>query len=223
MSSLEADLNRIYMGYSLPRMDYFKNVRVSATGDVDTIHFYGISTAVLFLLLCAIPVSAYLASGSASMKGQLALIGVGKGTLVAARILGVGMLFLSVALCTALGASFAGLIEFSLPGLAALVMVCLGAASLVVFLYQAAGSLMGGVMLLFLAVTAMHFLSGGFLPLVFLPTTFRAAAPFLPTYVLMEGMKLVVTSSFSLAVFIKLAVLAMAGFLLSVGAEVVRE
>ena len=32
-----------------------------------------------------------------------------------------------------------------------------------------------------------------------------------------------VTSSFSLAVFIKLAVLAMAGFLLSVGAEVVRE
>ena len=100
----------------------------------------------LFLLLCAIPVSAYLASGSASMKGQLALIGVGKGTLVAARILGVGMLFLSVALCTALGASFAGLIEFSLPGLAALVMVCLGAASLVVFLYQAAGSLMGGVM-----------------------------------------------------------------------------
>ncbi len=189
---------------------------------MDTIHFYGISTAVLFLLLCAIPVSAYLASGSASMKGQLALIGVGKGTLVGAG-LRVGMLFLSVALCTALGASFAGLIEFSLPGLAALVMVCLGAASLVVFLYQAAGSLMGGVMLLFLAVTAMHFLSGGFLPLVFLPTTFRAAAPFLPTYVLMEGMKLVVTSSFSLAVFIKLAVLAMAGFLLSVGAEVVRE
>ena len=40
---------------------------------------------------------------------------------------------------------------------------------------------------------------------------------------LMEGMKLVVTSSFSLVVFIKLAVLAMAGFLLSVGAEVVRE
>ena len=74
------------------------------------------------------------------------------------------MLFLSVALCTALGASFAGLIEFSLPGLAALVMVCLGAASLVVFLYQAAGSLMGGVMLLFLAVTAMHFLSGDFFP-----------------------------------------------------------
>ena len=134
VSGLEADLNRIYMGYSLPRMDYFKNVRVSATGDVDTIHFYGISTAVLFLLLSAIPVSAYLASGSASMKGQLALIGVGKGTLIAARMLGLGMLFMAVALCTALGASFAGLIELNLPGLAALLMVCLGAASMVVFL-----------------------------------------------------------------------------------------
>ena len=39
----------------------------------------------------------------------------------------------------------------------------------------------------------------------------------------MEGMKLVVTSSFSLAVFMKLAVLSMTGFLLSVGVEVVRE
>ena len=39
----------------------------------------------------------------------------------------------------------------------------------------------------------------------------------------MEGMKLVVTSSFSLAVFMKLAVLAVAGFLLSVGVEVIRE
>ena len=54
----------------------------------------------------------------------------------------------------------------------ALVMVCHGAASMVVFLYQAAGSPMEGVMLLFLAVTAMHFLAGGFLPLVFLPATF---------------------------------------------------
>ena len=53
--------------------------------------------------------------------------------------------------------------------------------------------------------------------------TFRAAAPFLPNYMLMEGMKLVVTSSFSLAVIMKLAALALAGFLLSVGAEVVRE
>ncbi len=156
------------------------------------------------------------------MKGQLALIGVGKGTLVAARILGVGMLFCRWPVCGS-GSVFCGADRIQPARAGSLVMVCLGAASLVVFLYQAAGSLMGGVMLLFLAVTAMHFLSGGFLPLVFLPTTFRAAAPFLPTYVLMEGMKLVVTSSFSLAVFIKLAVLAMAGFLLSVGAEVVRE
>ena len=53
VSSLEADLNRIYMGYSLPRMDYFKNVRVSATGDVDTIHFT--ASAQLYCFCFSVP------------------------------------------------------------------------------------------------------------------------------------------------------------------------
>lgn len=220
---LEADLNRIYMRYSLPRMDYFKNIRVSATGDVDTLHFYGISISVLFLLLSAIPVSAYLASGTAVMKQKLAIIGVGRATVIGARILGLGTLFLAVTLCAAAGAAFMGFMKLSLPGAAALVMVCLGASSLVVFLYQAAGSLMGGIMLLFLAVTAMHFLAGGFLPLVFLPSAFRAAAVYLPSHVLMEGMKMAVTSAFSLTVVIKMGILILAGFLLSIGVEVVRK
>ena len=223
VQELEGDLNRIYIKYSLPRMDYFKNVKVSATGDVDTMHFYGISASVLFLLLCAIPVSSYLAPGTVSMRRKLAIIGIGKGTVIAARILGLSALFGAVAFCGALGASLSGAARLGPAGCGALIMVCLGAASMVVFLYQAAGSLMGGVMLLFLTVTAMHFLAGGFLPLVFLPSTFRAAAPFLPSYILMEGVKMAVTSSFGPAVFAKLGILTGAGFLLSLGVEVNRE
>ena len=219
---LEAELNEIYMRYSLSRMDYFKNVKVSATGDVDTVHFYAISTAVLFLLLSAIPVSAYLTVQAPSMKQKLALLGVGKGTVIAARILGLGALYMAVSFCTVLGAQAMDLITFSIPGAAGLVMACLAAASLVVFIYQAAGSLMGGVMLLFLGVTAMHFLAGGFLPLVFLPASLRAAAPFLPSYVLMEGFKIVLTSSWNGAVCGKLMALVLAGYGLSVGTEVVR-
>lgn len=64
IGQLEADLNRIYMAYSLPRAELFEHVKVSATGDVDTLEFYGISAFVLYLLLAAIPVSGYLAPES---------------------------------------------------------------------------------------------------------------------------------------------------------------
>ena len=91
---------------------------------------------------------------------------------------------------------------------------------MVVFLYQAAGSLMGGVMLLFLAVTAMHFLAGGFLPLVFLPASLRTAAAFLPTYIFMEGVKMAVTGNESLVTAVELAALGVGGWLIAAAAEV---
>ena len=52
VAQLEKDLNQIYLSRSLPRLDYFGQVRVNAAGDVDTMTFYGISMAVFFLLLC---------------------------------------------------------------------------------------------------------------------------------------------------------------------------
>lgn len=220
---LEADLNRIYMAYSLPRMDYFRNVRVSATGDVDTIHFYGISVAVLFLLLCVIPASAYLSPHRRAMKQKLALMGIGNGTVIGVRIVGLGLLLFSVAMIMAAIAAAAGWIEFSLLSVVAVLAVCLSASSMVVFLYQAAGTLMGGVMLLFLAVTTMHFLAGGFLPSVFLPSPFRAVAGFIPSGILMEGVKMSVTSIFPILTFCKLGMMALICFLLSMGMEVGRK
>lgn len=220
---LEAGLNRMFMGYSLPRMDYFKNVRVTATGDVDTFHFYGISAAVLFLLLCAIPVSAYLAPAGLAMKQKLSIIGIGNATVIGVRILGLGLLMAAVALPVSLAAAGLGWFEWSLPAMLSIVAVCLSVSSMVVFLYQAAGSLMGGVMLLFLTVTAMHFLAGGFLPLVFLPVSFRDAAVVLPSYIFMEGVKMAVTSAWSLAVFFKLAAVAVVCYLLSLMVEVGRK
>lgn len=220
---LEADLNRIFMGYSLPRMDYFRNLKVTATGDVDTLHFYGISAAVLFLLLCAIPVSAYLSPAGRTMRQKLAMIGIGNATVLGVRILGLSLLLAAVAFPCAALAGGLGWIDMGLPAVLAVAAVCISAASMIVFLYQAAGSLMGGVMLLFLTVTAMHFLAGGFLPLVFLPGSIRAAAVFLPSYIFMEGVRMAVTSVVSMAVFGKLAAVTVLCFLLSLWVEVGRK
>lgn len=217
ISQLEADLNRIYMAYSLPRADLFEHVKVSATGDVDTLEFYGISAFVLYLLLAAIPVSGYLAPESRVMSQQLSLAGIGPWMATAARLAGLGALLLAAALPAALGALKFGVLEFSWLMLPALAAVCLAAAALVLFCYEAAGTLMGGVMLLFLGAVLLLFLSGGFLPLVFLPAQVRSLAPFLPTTTLMNGAKMIVTGAYGLAGWLQLAVMTAAFYSLTVG------
>ena len=217
ISQLEADLNRIYMAYSLPRADLFEHVKVSATGDVDTLEFYGISAFVLYLLLAAIPVSGYLAPESRVMSQKLSLAGIGPWMATAARLAGLGALLLAAALPAALGALKFGVLEFSWLLLPALAAVCLAAAALVLFCYEAAGTLMGGVMLLFLGAVLLLFLSGGFLPLVFLPAQVRSLAPFLPTTTLMNGAKMIVTGAYGLAGWLQLAVMTAAFYSLTVG------
>lgn len=220
---LEADLNKIYLGYSLPRNDYFRHRTERATNDVDTIQFYGISACVLFLILCAIPVSGYLLPRRPVFIRKLALAGIGRPLQVSARVLGLSLLLIAVALPVAAICIGKGWIAGGLMPAAVLVLVCLAAASLVSLCYQAAGTLMGGIILLFLAGVGQHFLAGGFLPLVFLPETVRKLAPFLPSTILMDGLQMTVTADWNFAGFGKLGLLALIGLILGMALEVDRE
>lgn len=253
---MEQELNRIFLGYSLPREDYFRYVQVSATGDLDPFTFYGVSAYVLFLLLSAIPASAYLLPWNRVMKQKLRMAGIGSVERTAARAAGLGSLYLAVTAAAAAGAAGAAglmgsfllaggssgltgsflqaggssgltgqsgrmgqLIRGILPSgalellllIAAAALVCLAAAVLTVFLYQVAGTLFGGVILLFLVATVQHFLAGGFLPLVFLPSSVRSLAPVLPSSVLMDGVGMIVTGAYEAAVFGKLCLMIVAG------------
>lgn len=216
----ERDMNRIYLSFSLPRMDYFRKVMVNGTGDVSVPVFYGISAFVLMLLLSVISVSDLLKRESAVMRQKLSLMGIGPFTLAGSRILGISVLLGAVSLAAAILAAWAGMIS---PGLDTILtggLVCLGAASFSVCLFLAAGSRMGGIFLLFFMVTVFHFLSGGFLPEVFLPESIQRAAPFLPSHILMEGVKMAVTGSKSLITAAKLAALGVGGWLIAAAAEV---
>jgi len=220
---LEADLNRIYLGYSLSRGDYFLNRKISATGDVTTVQFYGISAYVLFLLLCGIPASAYLLPWQKSFARQLSLHGIGSRMVILARIMGMGTLFMAVSLPLGVLAAAKGLIAGSVLSLGIIMLVCVAAAAMVVLVYQAAGTLMGGIMLLFLAGVGQHFLAGGFLPRVFLPERLQQLAGFLPSGLLMNGMKIAVTAVADWSAVIKLIVLIVAGGCLSTILEVRRS
>lgn len=219
IGQLELDLNRIYMDYSLPRGDYFKTVRVSATNDVEPLAFYGISAFVLYLLLAAIPVSGYLAPETRVMSQKLSLIGVGPWTGMAARAMGLASLMAAAALPVLAAAVQMELVDLRWQAFPALALVCLGTASMVLFFYEAAGTLMGGVMLLFLGSVVMLFLSGGFLPLVFLPASVRALAPYLPTTFLMDGAKMLVTGNYATTAWLWLALMTVICYGLAVGVK----
>ena len=102
-----------------------------------------------------------------------------------------------------------------LIGAGAMMLVCFAAAAWVVLIYQAAGTLLGGILLLFLTVTAQHFLAGGFLPRVFLPEMIRRVAPAMPSAVLMDGVKMAVSGVWDMASAGKLAALLLGGFCLT--------
>lgn len=220
---LEADLNRIFLSYSLPRSDYFRHRTERATGDVDTVQFYGISAYVLFLLLCAIPVSGYLLPLRTVLSRKLSMDGIGRFSRVSARVLGLATLLFAVTVPVALLAVLKGWIFGSFMTVSVLLLVCLAASALVTLCYQLAGTLMGGILLLFLAGVGQHFLSGGFLPLVFLPKTVQSLAPFLPSSILMNGLQMTVTSVWNPSAMGKLGILILIGLIFGMVLEVKRE
>ncbi len=195
IAQLELDLNSKYMEYGLQRSVYFRHQNVQATGDIGVIPFYEISAFVLLLFLAAIPVSGYLLPWKKAMAEKLKLAGISIGSQVGARIIGMGVLLFLGSLPVILILLMTEQLRWS--GILAVVwpLSCVAASSVVVLLYRIAGNHLGGIMLLFFVMTGQHFLAGGILPLVFLPHSFQMLAPWLPSAILMNSMKMAVSGT----------------------------
>ena len=72
------------------------------------------------------------------------------------------MLLSVISVLAAAAAAWTGMISIGLNTILTGFLVCLGAASFSVCLFQTAGSRIGGIFLQFFLVTAFHFLSGAF-------------------------------------------------------------
>ncbi len=183
---MEADLNKLYLSYSLPRANYFRRELVQASGEVNSLQFYGISALVLFLLLEVIPVSGYLTGESRELEQKLRLFGAGPLWHRFTKSLCLGLLLFAAGLLFGCGAYWMGFLEISWEMAPALFFMCFLAASMSLFFYECTRSLMGLVMFLSAASMLLLFLSGGMVPAVFLPEGIRRLSPFLPTSTMME-------------------------------------
>lgn len=222
VGQLEEDLNRRYLDYSLERSRYFRHMKAEASGDVTTAEFYQVSMYVLFLFLTAIPASGYLMPAKRAMRQKLAAQGIGPGIRTGARIMGLGTL-MALASCPVAVWTFVFGQTGEIGILAAVwALLAVTVSAVAVLFCQLAGSLLGGVMFLFLASTGQHFLAGGFLPSVFLPETIQKIGPWLPSGILMETGKMAVTGVWNWRSAAVCAGLGATAWILSAAAEVRR-
>jgi len=217
IGQLEQDLNEIYINNSLNRENLFRETQVSATGDLSPLQFYGTSILILYLLLLSVPVSSYLKPESAVMAQKLKLLGIGAWTGTAAKLTGLWILMLIGGLLFFAAACWAGIFLWSPFALGILALLCLGTAAMALFIFEAAGNGMGGIILLFLGTVVLHLFSGGILPSVFLPSTVREISVFLPNAILMKGAGLLVLGPDQMAWCLPVAGLILFFYILTVG------
>lgn len=228
--ALEDELNRLYLEASLPRMDYFKKVKINGAGNISITCFYGISASVLVLLFSVLSVAGFLLPWNKGMRESLDGAGMGPEIRTAGRILGLSFLLFCI---TFPGVSAAvvmdqipvkHLLSLEFAKIIALsVLTDLSAAAFCNGLFRLSGSLPGGVLLLFLVTTVSHFAAGGFLPKVFLPQAVQRVSSCMPTAVLMDAFRSMVTESMGKNEILRLMVLFTAGFLVSWFKEVQED
>lgn len=188
----EKELNQLFLKYALTRENYFKTQKVSASGDVPVPVFYAISAAVLVLLLLGIPAAPLLKPYGLAMEQKLGLLGIGRWKRTAARTLSMMVLLLLVSVIPFVWCMAKGFILKEPASVLLWLLVCLSASGFILFLYELSGSTTAGILLVFFAATVMLFLSGGFVPGVFLPESLECIGAALPSAFLMDGIKAMV-------------------------------
>ncbi len=233
----EQYLNAKYLSYSLDRDVYFRKRQVSSVEDVPVQYHYAASGAVFLLLLSGIPAAAFFAESGRARKEKLQLLGIGAGSRTAAKVIGImGVLICLTALFLALAGIFGRMFSGSVPAktlsvfvselgeksrgtvgfrMALAVSILLTVSSVIVLCYSLTGTLIGGMMLLFLGTCGMMVISGGIVPEVFLPQSFRDISGYLPTTVLLSGMKRFFLSGTDWQIILKLFAVSTGSFIIA--------
>lgn len=199
-------LNARYLGYSMDRSIHFRSLRVLAAGDIPLAYHYAAAGMVFLLLFSGIPASRLFAGESQAKREKLYLLGIRRGGWTAGKA--AAMMALLLAALATVAAVIAAAVQTGIFSGEEIIKelteksrgtmlyrtilftgILFTASSLIVLCYSLSGTGLGGMMLLFLGSCIMMVFSGGVLPQVFLPESFRTAAACLPTTLLMDGVK----------------------------------
>lgn len=195
LSVLEADIDKYNLAFALDRLALFQTQEISATGNLSVVQ-YGIASGVIFfLLLLGMACYPVMQAYPAVLQKQLKRQGIGVGMQCFGKwlcgscsmLIGFTGFWLFIKGILTMSGHAAWLPKTGVIQLGMYFVILLCASTFVFMVFQLAGSTTAAILLLFFLSTIMLYLSGGFLPSVFLPETIQKIGKFLPTTYLIEA------------------------------------
>lgn len=188
--ALQDSINIKYFDHTLARESYFNHKKISATGELTLIEYYISSGLIFFMLLLGMVFSKVLSPSNDAFYEKLKSYGISKAIVTITRIISVLVVYMIIAIsgfCIYIGISkYLGndIIIFKIRDYLLLMFVILCVVSFIVCIFTITDSQISGALLLFTSTLVMNFISGGFIPTVFLPKPVQSLAPYMLTNVL---------------------------------------
>lgn len=188
LSKLEKDINLFNMKFAMARERLIRTRTLQISEEIPLMTHYLASGITLLLMLWGIACGRFLKGDNQAFGRQLLRAGVRRWQWMLAKlsgtllVLGIGAICI-FGLLAVLRPKFgmpgieAGITAAGLPGLA-IMLLCI--AALLLFCYQAAPGRSSGMILIFIITIVIIFVSGGFIPAVFLPESLNSLAKWLP-------------------------------------------
>ena len=188
--ALQDSINIKYFDHTLARESYFNHKEISSTGELTTIEYYICSGLVFFMLLLGMVFSKALSPRNNTFYEKLKQYRISGEIIILARIISVFVMYMIIAISGFF--IYAGISKylgtdiaiFKIRDYLLLMFVILCVVSFIVCIFTITESQISGSLLLFISTLVMNFISGGFIPTVFLPKPVQSLAPYMLTNVL---------------------------------------
>lgn len=199
LSVMETEIDSYNLAFALDRLAMYDEETVSATGQMSVLQYYAASGIVLFVLLSGMAVYPVMQQEPLAFQKQLMRQGTGVmwqlfckwmcGFVCMALFCGIALIIIELA---GIIRPDIGMIIQSVPVsrryrysigsyIGIILLVLITVTTLIRMLYSLSGSRTGGILLILLVTVIMIYLSGGFIPSVFLPQIMQSLGDRLPT------------------------------------------
>lgn len=205
---LQDSINIKYFDHTLARESYFNHKELSVSGELTLIEYYISSGIVFFMLLLGMVFSKALNPDNKAFYEKLRSYRISTGIVIGIRIISVFVVYMIIAISSFV--IYAGIskylgkdiVVFKVREYLLLMFIILCVASFIVSIFAITESQISGSLLLFITTLIMNFISGGFIPTVFLPKTIQSLAPYMLTNALSKQIGSIFIGEFDLKSFL---------------------
>lgn len=185
-SEMNLAINEFYIRYTFSRLALFKEKEISATGEFSFVMYYLCAGIVLLSILAGVPLAFYFGQHNMAFLQVCKTRGLNAWkrivlTYLAIAVVWCGFVSLGYWLYRVIAIHTATSLQLSSDVWSAMLIMSASMIAFIQCIYKITQEKVWGILLLFFGTIAMMFVSGGFIPLAFLPNVFKNIAIWLPT------------------------------------------